>query len=295
MDAEKDVTHIVRTWLRTDDRPSADAVLEHVFFELETTPQHRVWPLAGMFGSLSRRARLGAAIAAAAVVVIVGGSAWRALDAPAGVGASPSPRTTARPPSSVVPLRKPSQGGVLPAGGIRVVADGITFSIDVPPGWEAFGREHDNYMSKSVAGPQGAEAVIFWTAYPPSGRLAEACYYLRSRPTATSVEELVALVAGVPGTTVVAGPSDVTLDGLAAKRVTIAVRDDVGCDPGFFFVYPNVFGGALWPETEPGDSVTVWVVDERGQRVFLEAKTKPDAGQRLIEQVEGIIGSIRFE
>lgn len=294
MDAEKDVTRIVRTWLRTDDRASADAVLERVLFELDTTPQHRAWNLVGTLGEMGRRARLAVALASAALVVIVAGSLWRALDGPAGVGASPSTPSTVRPSSSTAAGRAPQQS-VLPGGRVRLGDGGIRFSIEVPGGWEGFADAHDNYIGRSVVGPQGAEAVIFWTTYPAGGRVAYECHYLRSRPAATSATELAALVAQVSGTEVVSGPADLTIDGLPAKRVTILVREDVGCDPGFFFTYPNGWGGALWPETEPGDMVTVWIVDVRGELLFLEAKTKPDAGAGLIEQIETIVGSIQFE
>lgn len=295
MAEDKDVTRIVRTWLRNDDGASADAVLETVLFELATTPQHRLWPLPARFGRMSRRARLGVALGAAAVLVLVAGSFWRVFDAPAGVGTSPSPAPTGRTWSSGAPQPRPLEGGVLPAGRVLLADAGITFSVEVTAGWEHFGDSSGNYISKSVRGPQGAEGVIFWTAYPASGEVAYECHYLRSRGVAASANELAAFVTEVPGTEVVAGSAEVTLDGLPAHRATIVVRDDVGCDPGFFFLYPNVFGGALWPETEPGDTVTAWIVDVAGRLLFIEAKTKPDAGASLINEIEGIVGSIHFE
>ncbi len=86
-----------------------------------------------------------------------------------------------------------------------------------------------------------------------------------------------------------------TIGGLPTQHVALVVREDVGCDPGFFFTYPNLHGGALWPETVPGDTVRVWIIDMGGSLFFIEAKTNPDAHPRLIDQVEQIVESIRLE
>jgi hypothetical protein len=53
----------------------------------------------------------------------------------------------------------------------RTVA-GIPFSFTVPTaGWEEFGRISIN---KSIFGPQGAEAIIFWASFP-DGDTADPC------------------------------------------------------------------------------------------------------------------------
>ena len=43
MDTERDVTRIVRSWLRTDEHESADRVLDNVLALLDATPQRRSW------------------------------------------------------------------------------------------------------------------------------------------------------------------------------------------------------------------------------------------------------------
>jgi hypothetical protein len=172
--------------------------------------------------------------------------------------------------------------------------DGIQFTFNAPPGWQGFGHDHPNYVTKSNAGPQGAEAKIVWTTFP-GGQSAEMCHYLASRSIGSSAADLAAAVAEVPGTEIVIRPSDVTVGGLPAKHVILVVREDVGCDPGFFFTYPNAPGGALWPETVPGDTIKVWIVDVGGTRFFIEGATHQDAGPELGQEVQGIVDSIRFD
>jgi hypothetical protein len=80
--------------------------------------------------------------------------------------------------------------------------------------------------------------------------------------------------------------------------VRFVVEKDVGCDPGFFFSYPNLTGGALWPETRPGDTVRVWIADTPGQLLFVEGKTHPTNEQADIEleaDILAIVESIRLE
>jgi hypothetical protein len=49
-------------------------------------------------------------------------------------------------------------------GRLSAAAGGVRFSFEIPsPGWERFGNISIN---KSIVGPQGAEAIIFWTTLP---------------------------------------------------------------------------------------------------------------------------------
>ena len=97
-----------------------------------------------------------------------------------------------------------------------------------------------------------------------------------------------------PGTELVTGPANVTLGGRPAKYVALTVRADVGCDPGFFYTWRDVYGGALWPKTGVGDTIRVWIVDVHGTRLFIEAETK-QASFDLQQEVQQIVESIRFE
>ena len=185
------------------------------------------------------------------------------------------------------------------AGRHAVTEEGVPFSFRVPVGWERFSSiSTDNSaggpisINKSMTGPQGAEAIIFWTSFP-DGDYADPCARLLSPPVGSSAADLAAAVSTAPGTELLTGPSNVTLGGRPAKHVALTVREDVGCDPGFFYRWRDVYGGALWPKTGVGDTIRVWIVDVDGTRLFIEAETAYGFG--LEQEVQRIVESIRFE
>ena len=167
-------------------------------------------------------------------------------------------------------------------------------------GWERFSSISTDKsaggpisINKSIVGPQGAEAIIFWTSFP-DGDYADPCARLLSPPVGSSAADLAAAVSTAPGTELLTGPSNVTVGGRPAKHVALTVRENVGCDPGFFYTWRDVYGGALWPTTGVGDTIRVWIVDVDGTRLFIEAETtkasrpRPQAGSpadRRIDQV----------
>ena len=189
-----------------------------------------------------------------------------------------------------------------------VTEEGVPFSFRVPTkaGWERFSSIPTAIsapggpisLNKSTAGPQGAEAIIFWTSFP-DGDYADPCARLLSMPAGTSAADLAAAVSTAPGTELVTGPSNVTVGGRPAKHVALIVRESVGCDPGFFYTWREKHGGALWTRTGVGDTIGVWIVDVDGTRLFIEAETtkgfSPYLDRDLEQEVERIVESIRFE
>ncbi len=177
--------------------------------------------------------------------------------------------------------------------------EGVPFSVAVPmSGWSrgpivrrpggSF-RQGNLLISKSIEGPQGAEAVIFWTTYPDDPA-ADPCASL-VKPSGPSSAELAANVATAPGTELVTGPTALTLGGFPAEHVVLTVRDDVpGCDPGFFYTWRAECWGPCWMETNVGDTINVWIVDVLGKRLFIEAETTTQADARLEAEVQRIVG-----
>jgi hypothetical protein len=168
-----------------------------------------------------------------------------------------------------------------------LTVNGAPLSFSVPTGgWERFGSTSIN---KSTQGPQDAEAIIYWKTFPSGDN--GGCPPL----VGASVADLAAAVASAPGTELVRGPSDATVGERPAKHVVLTVREDLGCDPGFFFTWPNDDRGAFWLETRQGDTIRVWIVDVDGTRLFIGAETQPDAGSDVEREIEQIIESIRFD
>jgi hypothetical protein len=195
--------------------------------------------------------------------------------------ASPSPT-----PAGVGPIERPL------IGRLSRIVGGVPFSFRVrTAGWERFGSISIN---KSIVGPQGAEAIIFWTSFP-HGDYADPCGHVLSPPVGPSAADLAAAVSTAHGTELVTGPSDVTVDGRAAKHVVLTVRENVGCDPGFFYTWQDVERGAFWSMTGVGDTIRVWIVEVDGTRLFIEAETTKQAGTDLEQEIQQIVDSIRFD
>jgi hypothetical protein len=210
---------------------------------------------------------------------------------------------------------EPTNEGALASNG-RDAVDGVRFSFSVPApnpyGWETGHPPeplHDNgefsgfrsgshYISKFISGGQDAEAVIFWPSFP-AGEQADPCPNLPSPRVGVTAADLAAAVAAAPGTELVAGPSDVTVGGQPAKHVVLIVRDDLGCDPGYFYTFEthtrgDECWGACWGGPGTGDTIRVWIVDVDGTPFVIEAETRPNAGSAVEQEIQQIVDSIRF-
>jgi len=258
------------------------------------------------------------AIAAAVVVIaaVVGinllpGSGG---EGPVSAAVSPSP-----PPSQIPDTRPPSPtptpaaayppDGLLDGGSYSLTVDGVSFSFSAPPakpmldelafteGWAPFGSL---LISRNIVGPQGAEAVIYWAGFP-DGAFADPCGNIWG--VSPGAVLLAAAVATAPGTAIVAGPSDVTVGGRAAKHVVLNVRERLGCDPGFFYNWKAQTGGAFWLTTDVGDTIKVWIVDVDGTLLFIAGEIHKDSGApgegevgRVLDQeIQQIVDSIQFD
>ena len=211
----------------------------------------------------------------------------------AGCTSNPGPALSSSPSTTVVGSFRPR-----PIRERVETEDGLPFSFRAPThGWERFGSIS---LNKSETGPQGAEAIIYWSIFPDGsyadhyGHYAVPCTQVLSPPVGPSATDLAAAVSTAPGTGVVTGPSDVTVSGFPANHVVLTVRENVGCDPGFFYTWRDVYGGALWAWTDVGDTIRVWIVDVNGTRLFIGAATTPQASPDLEQEIQQIIGSIRF-
>lgn len=184
---------------------------------------------------------------------------------------------------------------------LRTVA-GVRFSFRTPSeGWVPGPIEKTDgggfrngrlLVSKSIVGPQGAEAVVFWTSMS-DGTHARPCGQWWGSPVGT-VADWAANASINPGTELLTGPSGVTVGGYPAQQVVLKVRKDNACDPGFFYRWWGDPWGPSWMETDVGDTIRVWIVDVNGTRLFIEAETTTQADADLKKEIRQIVGSIRF-
>ena len=299
--------------------PLPDAVRDAVRAELRTTRQitttgPMTYVSMGTNFSVSVRYAL---VAAAAVIVAVVGI--NLLAGRGGVGgptasASPLPSGLAEASPAPTPETNDVVGGYK-LGRHAVTVDGVSFSFNIavsPPnvelsqvsGWEPYGKPIGSiHLSKSIQGPQGAEAVIYWTRYP-DGAEAHPCAYLADRTALTSAADVASVLAAAPGTELVTAAEDATVGGYPAKHLVVRVHSLVGCNPGFFYTWTAKTFGALWTETRVGDTIRLWVVDVNGVLLFIGGETTTDTSDGIISQdkqltleheVQQIINSIRFE
>lgn len=208
---------------------------------------------------------------------------------PGSGGTTPTPSPSQTPPGLFPVSAGPD--GDLRIGRHAAIVDGVPFSFHVPAGgWEP---QLGFSVNKSTHGPQGAEAIVRWTTFPSSVYV-DPCPGLLGESIGRSAGELAAAMVATPGVAVVSGPTDLRVGGRPAKRVVLTVRDEVGCQPGFFYTYDPLMGGALWTATNVGDTITVWLVDVAGTLLFIEGEAHEDAGVPVVEQMHQIVDSIQF-
>lgn len=207
---------------------------------------------------------------------------------------APAPGPDASPaPIDVFPAQ-----GQLASGRHALAVAGVPVSFEVPErggGTTDWASNGAFYISKDTKFPQSAEAAILWTAFPDDD-LPVACVEELGRLVHPSADELAAAVALAPADPLtLSGPSDVTVGGRAAKRVTFTVGDDHGCQPGFFYTWLGLYGGSLWNDIGRGDTISVWIVEVDGVLVFIEGMTTTRAAPQLLQELQQLIDSIRFE
>jgi hypothetical protein len=255
----------------------------------------------GMDAARVRRRRIGAALVAALVVIVLAASAF----------------ATVRQLFREDLLKEQSRQGRV----TRTVA-GVRFSFRVPRirgrypwangpieriGPHAFGSRNFLISRDSDVGGQAAEAVIFWTAYPDGGQAAPCTTLLG--PVGPSSADLVAAIAQAPGTKVLDGPRRVNVGGRPAEHVALLVLRRSYCS-GHFFNWRDQHWGPFWPGTYRGDKISVWILDIHGRRIVIEAEIKqpksfgPPEGmnmrptradsRKLEAEISQIIRSIRF-
>ncbi|HET7678226.1 MAG TPA: hypothetical protein VFK38_10300 [Candidatus Limnocylindrales bacterium] len=240
-----------------------------------------------------------AKLAAAAAVVVLAVMAFDVMVPGGDVGGSAPASMSSSPPAATPQPTAPSTGGVNPLSADYTIGrqaldvDGVRFSFDVPTaGWEPYGSLH---ISKSTVGGQGAEAVLFWARFP-DGVEADPCNGDLDDPRShSSAADLAAVVATAAGTERVAGPSEATVGGRAAQHVVLTVREDLGCDPGYFYNWKAKEGGAFWQVTRVGYTMLIWIVETDRGLFFIGGITHPDGMPYLGQEIEQIVVSMRFE
>ncbi len=293
MSAERDVTRVVRSWLREDVHDYADRVLEIVLSRLDTTPQRRsFWP--AWRSPMKSQTKALIAVAAVVVVAVVG---YQFLPSRGGVGgtATPTPAPTPTPIVTPAPTAAPPaipRIGALAPGRHGVTLEGIRFTLELPAGWISNG---DFGIDKAAGiGPDGA-GFIFWTE-DANGVFADPCEQVRAPAAGPSAADLAAAIAAMPQIELVSGPTAVTIDGQPAQNVVVAIPDDIPCAPSDFYLWgDDVQLGQARYATRTGSTIRVWIIESDGARLQFDVETYAGAGPELDAEIQAIVDSIQFE
>ncbi|MGB7859211.1 MAG: hypothetical protein WBM90_01800 [Acidimicrobiia bacterium] len=223
-------------------------------------------------------------LAASALVVLL---AWGLIaltgGGPRQVGDSFDPDVTTQ----------PFPGSTEPETSVEPPAEPVNFRYTKPePGWELSGGFR---LQKSQTGPQAAEGIVYWVAYP-NNKNATNCGLVPGFYGTKSFDSLARAVAQAPGLTLVSGPDDVVVGGQPALHVQLEIAADEGCDPGYFYNWKAGVLGALWLKYSIGDAVDVWVVDppnSQGSRLVIVGLTNPRY-PTLRSEIQEFVSSIEF-
>lgn len=195
--------------------------------------------------------------------------------------ASRSPAGTLK-PSSTSPSVLDSEGE-LAIGRDEAVVMGVPLTFEVlTSGWSG---------SAEFGAVLLGRADAFLLFHSPDRVYADPCTRVLGPPVGPSAADLAAALTTIRGIDAT-GPTDVTVGGRPAEHVVLAVREDVDCAAGPFYLW-NAAGPPR--NTRLGTTIRVWIVEVRGERLFIEAETRSDAGPEVEPQIQQLIDSIALD
>jgi hypothetical protein len=226
------------------------------------------------------------AVMAAAVLVVLGFAGWnlapRLTERATGPAASPPPAT------QLEPATFPPAGAITP-GRHRVIMEGVTLTFDaLPAAWVSDGTARLEHMT-------GSGGLTFWPS-TPDGVYTDPCRPNQTPVETPSVAALAAAAASIPGTTLISGPSEVVVRGHPARLVVLTIPDERACpegESGSYLWYDDA-GGSHWL-AGPGDTIRAWIIDVGGTPIWIDGETVAAAEPIVAQDLQQIIGSIRFE
>jgi hypothetical protein len=276
MTTEREMERLVRSWLEPGLTALTDDVLDSVMDQLPATPQRRAsWSPRRLRGL---RAVAGFSLAAAAVLVV------------AIVGFTMAPRPFL-PGVEDSPTPAPSSGCRELDGPYRAMLGTTVVRGSAPNGWigleDAFNLRLENKPC-GQAGTARLEISLVAGVYP------DACERRDAVVSAVTPGSMVTALDGQRGHQP-AERTDTTLGGYPATRFTFtADADTAACTFGTLGLWRS--RGGTDTNVEPGDVVTVYVVDVDGQPLAVAAsRCCPDELPALESDLTGLIGSLQFE
>ena len=289
MNADRETTRMVRSWLEDGVTRLPDTILDAVLDELPSTRQRRAswWPrrLHGM----SPAVQVGLAAAAVVIAALIG---IRLL----GLGGSGfgDPGDQPTPTPSASPMAWPDSDGVV--GGGTYLADSpvpVRTEITVPQGWSACGVDEDVLVACPDPLRLGAVSVSL-----VENVVADPCdedRALLDPPVGESVDDLVSAISNLPGFTATA-PVDISLDGYPGKQFEVTAPLQPPCvlgDAGLG-TWTLPFGVLGVNGVGAGELNVLRIVDVDGVRVMIAAAIQPSASTAQAAALREVFESVRL-
>jgi hypothetical protein len=297
MSTQRDITRIVRSWMKVDAHESADRVLDAVLDALPSTPQRRTSWFARRSTPMSTTLRLAIAAAALVVVAVLG---YQFLPDP-GVGTGNTPHPT--PSASGATSSSTPAATLAPRSHLWLdgSTDGPAATVTIPgSGWS--GLEGNGVLiSRLTEDPPNGAAFIgpFYGALYVYG---DPCHWSTSKPATpvTTVDEFVAAITAQRDRDA-SEPADVTIGGYSGVTLTLHVPDDAdfsACDEGNFGSWNDASDADPGPSRHsqaPGQIDQLWVLDVDGTLTVIDAGYYAGTPPELVDEMRTIIESTTFE
>jgi hypothetical protein len=299
MSTDRDITRVVRSWLRTDENESADRVLDAVLDRLDTTPQRRAtwWP-ARRFPEMNNTVRIALAAAAVVAAIVVGVSLFPAQNVGIGPDGTPSPteRPTSTPTPTLTPLPTetalPDFGELAPGTYVIDEPFPLRVSITTDGGWNTWVEVTSSGAAiyQESPDPPGRGVIVATVAnvYANPCNPAEGGLVPQLGP---SVDDLVAALTSQPRTEA-STPEPVTLGGYSGVYVEYtATGPEPGCS-GELHRWPSAAGSRQALTTERDQ---VWILDVDGTRLVIDAFSFGGATEAELAELREVVESIQID
>lgn len=324
MTARPDPDPVISAWLNDEAAERApERLLSATRTRIQSTNQRRAWWPAWRLQSMNNRFRLGGALAAIAVIVVLG---FVLIPRPTNNGGPvPTPLPSASPNPSPSPAASstpaPSQAVILP-GQLCSATDCLTgtleagtYSFDagfaspgkltftVPAGWttnnQGFVRKNlDLQQPTGIATDDSPNEVVFVTFFV-TDTYTDACHWQGTMVSAgTTVDQLTNLLVAQRNR-VARTPTNVTVGGFPAKQVALTVPaslDLTKCDSGVVHVWPGPGGdnsGGLCCAAA-GSTDVVDVVNVAGHTFVVVARHAAGASPADLAELNAMVASIKI-
>lgn len=324
MTTRPDPDRLISAWLNDEAAERApERLLSATRTRIESTNQRRAWRPAWRLQTMNNRV-LGGAVAAIAVIVVLG---FVLIPRPSGTGGAtptpvPSPSPSQLPSAVPSPLASPSAApslavihpgllcetsvcvsGALDAGTYTIQAGAFApadLTFTVPAGWTTdSGFVRKNFDQNPPSAVEDSPNELTFSTWFVTDIYTDACHWQTTMVSAgTTVDQLASHLVAQKGRTA-STPTTTTIGGYPGKQIQFTVPasfDMTKCDNGVLHVWPdpnqNGSGGLCCQA--PGSTDVVDVVNVSGQTFVVLARHAAGASPADLAELNGIVASIRI-